>query len=45
MSHYPRGLSYEISYLRSAMSYTNSKTLADYKESQWICINGITYNK
>jgi hypothetical protein len=35
----------EISYLRSAMSYTNSKTLADYKESQWIHINGITHNK
>lgn len=35
----------EISYLRSAMSYTNSKTLADYKESQWIRINGITHNR
>ena len=35
----------EISYLRSAMSYTNSKTLAEYKESQWIRINGITHNK
>jgi hypothetical protein len=35
----------EISYLRSAMSYTNSRTLADYKKSQWIRINGITHNK
>ena len=35
----------EISYLRSAMSYTNSKTLDDYKKSQWIHINGITHNK
>ena len=34
----------EISYLRSAMSYTNSKTLDDYKKSQWIHINGITHN-
>ena len=35
----------EESYLRSAMSYTNSFTLDDYKESQWVRINGITYNK
>ena len=35
----------EISFLRSAMSYTNSRTLDEYKESQWIQINGITYNK
>ena len=35
----------EESYLRSAMSYTNSKTLEEYKESQWININGIKHNK
>ena len=35
----------EESYLRSAMSYTNSFTLDDYKESQWVRINGITHNK
>lgn len=35
----------EESYLRYAMSYTNSFTLDDYKESQWVRINGITHNK
>lgn len=35
----------EESYLRSAMSYTNSFTLEDYKESQWVQINGITHNR
>ena len=35
----------EISYLKSAMSYTNSVDLVDYKESQWVRINQIAYNK
>ena len=34
----------ETDYLRSAMSYTNSKTLEDYKESQWVQILKIAYN-
>lgn len=41
----PQWVENEISYLRSAMSYTNSKTLEEYKESQWININGIKHNK
>lgn len=35
----------EIDYLRSAMSYTNSKTLNDYKDSQWVQNIDIRYNK
>jgi hypothetical protein len=35
----------EMSYLKSAMSYTNSVDLVDYKESQWVRINQIAYNK
>ena len=35
----------EIDYLRSAMSYTNSRTLEEYKESEWVAINDIKYNK
>jgi hypothetical protein len=34
----------EIDYLKSAMSYTNSRTLNDYKESQWIKITKRYYN-
>ena len=34
----------EESYLRSAMSYVNAFTLDEYKESQWIQIDKITYN-
>jgi tRNA-dihydrouridine synthase len=34
----------EESYLRSAMSYVNAMTLDEYKESQWVQINKITYN-
>jgi len=34
----------EIDYLRSSMSYTNSKTLEDYKDSQWVRITKIRYN-
>ena len=34
----------ETDYLRSAMSYTNSKTLDDYKNSQWARITNIRYN-
>jgi len=35
----------ETDYLKSAMSYTNSKTLEDYKDSQWVRITQIRYNK
>lgn len=35
----------EIDYLRSAMSYTNSRNLEEYKESEWVAINDIKYNK
>lgn len=34
----------ETDYLRSAMSYTNSKTLADYKGSEYIVMNRIQFN-
>lgn len=34
----------ERDYLRSAMSYTNSRTLEEYKDSQWVQILKITYN-
>lgn len=34
----------EESYLRSAMSYVNAFTLDEYKETQWVQINKITYN-
>lgn len=34
----------ETDYLRSAMSYTNSKTLEEYKGSQWVKITKIAYN-
>lgn len=33
-----------ISYLRSAMSYTNSKTLEDFKKSELIVISNNTFN-
>ena len=35
----------ETSYLKSAMSYTNSRTLDEYKGSKWVIDNSITYNK
>ena len=35
----------ETDYLKSAMSYTNSRTLDEYKDSQWIRISKIDYNK
>ena len=35
----------EIDYLRSAMSYTNSRTLDEYKDSRWVRISEIKYNK
>lgn len=35
----------EIDYLRSAMSYTNSRTLEEYKNSRWARISQIKYNK
>ena len=34
----------ETDYLRSAMSYTNSETLEEYKNSQWARITNIRYN-
>lgn len=34
----------ETDYLRSAMSYTNSMTLEDYKGSEWARITNIRYN-
>lgn len=34
----------ETDFLRSAMSYTNSKTLEDYKESRWVQIMRRAYN-
>jgi IMP dehydrogenase/GMP reductase len=34
----------EQDFLRSAMSYTNSKTLTEYKESQWIQLTYRAYN-
>lgn len=34
----------ETDYLKSAMSYTNSKTLDEYKNSQWVRITSIRYN-
>lgn len=33
-----------IDYLRSAMSYTNSRTLNEYKESRWVRLNSIKFN-
>lgn len=35
----------ETDFLRSAMSYTNSKTLADFKDSEYVINNSIVYNK
>lgn len=35
----------ETDALRSAMSYTNSKTLEDYKNSEWVVILTPSYNK
>ena len=35
----------ETDYLRSAMSYTNSKNLEEYKNSQWVQNIEIKYNK
>lgn len=34
----------EISYLKSAMSYTNSVDLDEYKGSSYVVLNGISYN-
>lgn len=34
----------ETDYLRSAMSYTNSRTLEDYHNSEWVKITQIRYN-
>lgn len=35
----------ELDYLRSSMSYTNSKNLEEYKESTWVSENRIVYNR
>ena len=35
----------ETDALRSAMSYTNSKTLEEYKNSNWVINLNIAYNK
>ena len=35
----------ETDYLRSAMSYTNSRDLAEYKESEYVVANSIAYNR
>jgi len=35
----------ETDYLKSAMSYTNSRTLGEYKDSQWVQILKIAYNQ
>ena len=35
----------ECDYLKSAMSYTNSKTLEEYKNSKWVTENNIVFNK
>jgi len=35
----------EMDYLRSAMSYTNSRTLDEYKDSEYVVLNEINYNK
>ena len=35
----------ETDYLKSAMSYTNSRTLEEYKESKWCQITQIRYNQ
>ena len=34
----------ETDYLRSSMSYTNSKNLSEYKNSQWVQVSKIAYN-
>ena len=35
----------EMDYLRSSMSYTNSRTLEEYKDSDYVVLNEIKYNK
>lgn len=35
----------EIDYLRSAMSYTNSRNLNEYKNSKWVVENSVAYNQ
>ena len=35
----------ETDYLRSAMSYTDSRTLKEYKEASWVKINMLRFNK
>lgn len=41
----PQWVENEESYLRSAMSYTNSLTLNDYKKSEWVQVTGINHNR
>lgn len=35
----------EVDYLKSAMSYTNSRTLEEYKDSEWVQVMSISHNK
>ena len=35
----------ESDFLKSSMSYTNSKTLDEYKNSMWVRQNEIVFNK
>jgi IMP dehydrogenase/GMP reductase len=35
----------EMDYLRSAMSYTNSHNLEEYKDSEWVRVDAIKFNK
>ena len=35
----------EKDYLKSAMSYTDSRTLSEYKESEWVEVRSISHNK
>ena len=35
----------ETDALRSAMSYTNSKTLEEFKNSKWVVVMNVPYNK
>lgn len=34
----------EADFLRSAMSYTNSRTLAEYQDSEWVQLTYKSYN-
>ena len=38
-------ISNAMDFLRSAMSYTASRNLEEYKDSDWVVLNSIKYNK